>query len=593
MINLMKIRGIVLRHLGVTDLSKGEDGREMLTDEQATRLTELFGAEFVVKFRERLSAADAENDAEDILSAVRDHFAGENADLKTQLADALKNVKTLQQTVEQLAADPEPPIVPKKADGGISGSAKGFRVDMNTSYNKAAVEMLQTGRFSAGETTLDVEPLRREFGTYISQGNNLEIFKKIYSGFPTAKYMTPKTAITEYRAVSGLITSIVQQFTPKWTPAGSGKFTPIVIKNRRHKINVSIVPAEVVDSWLLHLYDESLTVDQMPITRYIINEHILPAVLNDIELRMIAKGKFTEKAWSTVNSGDKGGAPEDAMDGFETVLTEAKKSADKGINFYGAKINPLTCSESELLQFFDGFVDWISPMYQTANMSVFVGGEVFRRYKRAYKNKWGAGSGTEKVDFGEDRIDFTNFALVKLDSMYRSPIVFSTPKQNFIMLQNRNSPTNVINDIQKADYEVRIFGEFWLGTGFAIGEAVFAYVPDNYTPYDTIAGSWGPSDEPSAWVPGEVAAIEKPVITTQPEAVSFDDGGKVELSVVATGTSLSYQWYKDGQAIDSATSSKLMIAAAHESDAGNYQCIVSNSTGYALSQVAKVSLNSL
>jgi len=51
-----------------------------------------------------------------------------------------------------------------------------------------------------------------------------------------------------------------------------------------------------------------------------------------------------------------------------------------------------------------------------------------------------------------------------------------------VKLRHKNEVPDVINDVQKHDYEVRLYGEFWLGVGFQIAEAVFAYVPANYDP---------------------------------------------------------------------------------------------------------------
>ena len=45
----------------------------------------------------------------------------------------------------------------------------------------------------------------------------------------------------------------------------------------------------------------------------------------------------------------------------------------------------------------------------------------------------------------------------------------------------------VITDIQKVDYEVRYYGEFWLGVGFAFGEMLFTSVPADYDPQAAIS----------------------------------------------------------------------------------------------------------
>lgn len=123
-------------------------------------------------------------------------------------------------------------------------------------------------------------------------------------------------------------TSVVQEFSAKWTPSGDARFTAIKIQNYRHKINFAIVPADVANSWLLSLYNERLSPDQMPITRYIVQKILLPSILQDIEMKMIGKGKYKAKENPT-----DAGKPEESMNGIETLLVEAAKSGDKGINF--------------------------------------------------------------------------------------------------------------------------------------------------------------------------------------------------------------------------------------------------------------------
>ena len=102
--------------------------------------------------------------------------------------------------------------------------------------------------------------------------------KRIYNGFPDAKYMTRIQANSDYIASAAMMSEVSQQFTPKWTPKGTVKFTPIRIPYRRHKINVLIQPAEILKSWLLFLYEQGKTMAEMPISKYIIENHILDKI---------------------------------------------------------------------------------------------------------------------------------------------------------------------------------------------------------------------------------------------------------------------------------------------------------------------------
>lgn len=503
---MKKWMSVFLGYLGVKKLEE-KDGKSFLTEQQGKDLKAAFGDEVVSDFEAYLAKGDAETPAADdevvtkLISGITAQQKASEASMQAKIDALIKRNGGLETTVRALMDKDEQEPVPEM-DKSITRHATMpvvMKVDMRMGHYAKVGEFLKTGVNSAAynATTIEVTDLKAEFGTYLNNQRNLDIIRQILVGFETAKYMTTVLAVTEWRAIRSFITSVVQQFTPKWTPLGKNKFTPITIKNRRQKINVPIIPAEVLDSYLFYLYDEGMAPDQMPITKYITETMVKPQILQDIELRMVAKGKYVEKDWNTVNTGDPGTAPEDAVDGFETILVDSKalvgSASAKGINYFNRTINWKTATDQEVLDFVNAFVDWINPMYQTMNMPVFCSLDVKKRYKRAYKKIWGSDSGDP--NFGQDVIDYSQNVLTALPSMYKSPILFSTPKANFIKLRHKNEVPNIINNVQEQDYEVKLFGEFWFGVGFAIGEAVFAFVPAGYNPKAAITASWGEHDE--------------------------------------------------------------------------------------------------
>jgi hypothetical protein len=69
-------------------------------------------------------------------------------------------------------------------------------------------------------------------------------------------------------------------------------------------------------------------------------------------------------------------------------------------------------------------------------------------------------------------------------------------------------------------------------------------------------------------------------ITEQPEAANICKGSNHTISVTATGSDLTYQWYKDGRAIPGATQSDYEIRnALMSTDYGAYKVIVMGSEG--------------
>ncbi|RPI69090.1 MAG: hypothetical protein EHM43_02880 [Ignavibacteriae bacterium] len=77
-------------------------------------------------------------------------------------------------------------------------------------------------------------------------------------------------------------------------------------------------------------------------------------------------------------------------------------------------------------------------------------------------------------------------------------------------------------------------------------------------------------------------------ITTQPTSKIIEEKKPLTLTVMATGSNLTYQWKKDGADIAGATTATYSIASVATSDAGKYRCIVTGGCGEATSEEANI-----
>ncbi len=82
-----------------------------------------------------------------------------------------------------------------------------------------------------------------------------------------------------------------------------------------------------------------------------------------------------------------------------------------------------------------------------------------------------------------------------------------------------------------------------------------------------------------------------PEITIQPSSVALKEGGNGALSVTVEGARpLSFQWWKDGEALNAETNQAIFMSGVVSNRAGNYVALVSNGYGTVTSQVAVVTV---
>ncbi|MBN2663802.1 MAG: immunoglobulin domain-containing protein [Bacteroidales bacterium] len=81
-------------------------------------------------------------------------------------------------------------------------------------------------------------------------------------------------------------------------------------------------------------------------------------------------------------------------------------------------------------------------------------------------------------------------------------------------------------------------------------------------------------------------------ITTQPTGGAICETDNFTFTVAATGSNLSYQWYKNSSAIGGATSASYSITNATAANAGSYYCVVSGDCGDVTSSTVSLVINS-
>lgn len=488
------VAGWVMSVLGIQNFAKDNEGKLYLTAEQEATLTEKYGEKFVSGFKADLSKMAVEGEQVNLTLSAEEKLELEASRVETaRLRDQIQQLKDAEAgfraTIKKLEGEAADKGGVKVEVSAIEQAAIKAGVDLNLKHNRYLVDFLQ-GKVSAaysGDSTIDTQELKKEFGKYVDS-NRLEILKGLFGQTESTQFMsTIMTDKTEVRASqASIVGSVLQQFVPVWTPSGKAKFHPLTIKNFKCKINVPIIPSDIMEDILGYMYDEqSSQLQSMPVVRYILYQLIFPKLDEERE-QALAIGKYVE------NEADQHGeytasTPLETMDGYLTQLVALfvadydQEDVTKltGVRWLqaGKQIDP---SKKNVRTIIDAAVKEVSdkyPLYAKKKMKVHVDPVLADAYRREYleEYKWLKNQdGTHKND-----IDFSNFEFGECEGMRGTGCFFITPKENFKHLMSQN-PQNTKLRFQEQDYMVKIFGEWWEGTGFWMAEAIFAYISPEY-----------------------------------------------------------------------------------------------------------------
>jgi len=109
-----------------------------------------------------------------------------------------------------------------------------------------------------------------------------------------------------------------------------------------------------------------------------------------------------------------------------------------------------------------------------------------------------------------------------------------------------------------------------------------------------VSNSAGSATSAAVMLTVNAATTTAPKITTQPANQAVNAGQAAKFSVVATGTTLSYQWQKNGANIGGATASSYTTPPTVIGDSGStFDVVVTNSAGSVTSSTATLTVNNV
>jgi hypothetical protein len=168
----------------------------------------------------------------------------------------------------------------------------------------------------------------------------------------------------------------------------------------------------------------------------------------------------------------------------------------------------------------------------------------------------------------------SNSATLSVSSGVIAPTITTQP-QSLTVTNGNDALFTVVASGTTPNYQWRFFGTNLPGAT-AASLSIPSAQPVNSGDY--VVDVWNSAGTNTS-NPAHLTVLVPPGITTQPQSLTVTNGNSALFSVVASGTTPSYQWTFFGTNLPGATSSSLSILKAQPANSGDYTVVVSNGAG--------------
>lgn len=307
--------------------------------------------------------------------------------------------------------------------------------------------------------SITINDVVKEVNTYLSHNPDL-ISTAINRAESTLdKHTKPITKVKgKYPQGHTILSNVVQGFDDTWNELGALRINHKILKNYHQKVNFAINPSDILNSYWAHLYAENISREDMPISKYILEMELLPKVIDDLA-HLEVNGVY--------DSGDLGTFGK-SMNGINKILTDLLALEPSALADPAAFHIPLTTlTDTNIVEQVTSFERQIPSKIKSKIKKIFMSENNVERYILDYEDTFG------QNQFQKDALKtrLGKREIVAIPGM-ESDHIFATTEDNFVRLIDVFDGKPAITDVQKLDYKVKFFMEFWKGYDFWIDEMV-------------------------------------------------------------------------------------------------------------------------
>jgi len=312
----------------------------------------------------------------------------------------------------------------------------------------------------ANETIL-IDDVKKELNTFLAHNPTI-ISASLNAEKITLDLHTKPIAKIQgkYPSSHSLLTDVVQGFSDEWTELGKLQITHKILTDYHQKVNFPFKPSDVLHSYYAALYDEGKKKEEMPISKYLFDQELMPKVKDNLETLSIDgvydPARLTEFGFS--------------MNGILEILRAMTDRVNAPTHpAFEIPVNAIT--DANIINVVTDYEKKIPSKLKRKIKKIFMFENNAERYQIAYEDEFGQ----NKFQNDKMKTRLGKREIVVLPG--NSDLIFATTDNNFVRLLDVFDEPKV-TDIQKQDYKLKIFMEWWKGYDFLINQMV---VVSNYS----------------------------------------------------------------------------------------------------------------
>lgn len=308
--------------------------------------------------------------------------------------------------------------------------------------------------------TITIDDIVKESGEFLKHNPTLVPAAINRSESVLDKHTKPLTKVKgKFPQAHTLLSNVVQGFGTNWNELGALQIEHKVLKDYHQKVNFAIVPAEILSSYWAELYAENKKPEDMPISKYILENELLPTVIDNLATLEV-EGEYDPARLNEFGY---------SMNGLNKLLADLlalDAAVEANHTPYRIPIDAVT--DSNIVAQVTKYERGLPKKMKKKVKKIFMSENDAERYQLDYEDQFGQ----NKFQDNAMKTRLGKREIVAVPGM-TDGVFFSTTENNFRRLIDVFDGAPAVTDVQKQDYKVKYFMEFWKGYDFLINELVY------------------------------------------------------------------------------------------------------------------------